>query len=241
MSTRKHTIARRPFTVEEDARLIDIMNKGDFINWEIVAQQMGDRSSRQCRERWVNYLSPGIRTDPWTDYEDRLLVQKINELGRCWSTIGQFFNGRSENDVKNRWYSHLKYISIERGGCIQLVSDPSLCPFPERKKRKRTKICPQQNALRVLEQQKQKEELKNAQMTNTSNSDSTKASEQNNNDSYVSIFNDDQNTTTANAQEEKPEIYDFWDPKFFDDYADANFERDLMQLDPSSFPFAMPY
>lgn len=151
---RRRSIARRPFTVEEDAKLMEIMNSNNFVNWETVAQKMGDRSSRQCRERWVNYLSPEIRTDPWSDIEDRLLIQKMNELGRCWSTIGQFFNGRSENDIKNRWYSHLRYRSIERNGVIQIVSDPSLTPFPERKKRKRTKICPKQNALRILEQQK---------------------------------------------------------------------------------------
>ncbi|OHT10239.1 hypothetical protein TRFO_20543 [Tritrichomonas foetus] len=262
-NNRKHTIARRPFTVEEDARLIEIMNSAEFINWEVVAQKMGGRSSRQCRERWVNYLSPGIRTDPWTEMEDRLLIQKMNELGRCWSTIGQFFNGRSENDVKNRWYSHLKYISIERAGRIQIVSDPSLCPFPERKKRRRTKVCPQQNALRILEQMKtstnnvddhivpqkvedvKPEVIVEPKIAQTipsfpTFSSTATSSYMPQNIAPAPTFAQQtvQLTFEDQPDEQKPEIFDFWDSSLLDDYADAKFEREFMQLASTSFPFA---
>ena len=150
----KRAIVRRPFTPEEDVRLMEIMRLFPFTNWESVAQQMGDRTSRQVRERWVNYLSPDIRNEPWTESEDQLLLEKINELGRCWSTIGRHFNGRSENDVKNRWYSHLRYRTIEDGYGQLHFADPSQTPFPSRKKRNRAKISPKQNALRMMEQQR---------------------------------------------------------------------------------------
>jgi hypothetical protein len=68
----------------------------------------------QCRERWSNYLSPNIRSDPWTEAEDRLVVEKMNEDHFSWSLIAPFFNGRSDNDIKNRWYSHLKYETIQQ-------------------------------------------------------------------------------------------------------------------------------
>ncbi|OHS96869.1 hypothetical protein TRFO_09786 [Tritrichomonas foetus] len=158
------TTTRKPFTVEEDALLMDVVNKvreeikdskeGKEISWEVVSNRMGVRSARQCRERYLNYLSPDIRTDPWTDSEDRLLIQKMNDLGRCWSTICQFFNGRSESDVKNRWYSHLRYKSFERGGNVKMISDPSKCPFPLRKKRNRARIPPQQKAQKLLEEKR---------------------------------------------------------------------------------------
>ena len=132
---------------------MEIMRTNPFTNWDRVAQQMGDRTARQVRERWVNYLSPTIRSDPWTDSEDQLLLDKINELGRAWSSIGHFFNGRSENDVKNRWYSHLRYRTItDSYEKLMLVTDPAQCPFPDRKKRNRAKISPKQNALRMMEQ-----------------------------------------------------------------------------------------
>lgn len=208
---KKQAVPRRPFTVEDDAKLIEMMNNSHFVNWDIIAQKMGNRSSRQCRERWVNYLSPGIRTDPWTEAEDQLLISKMNELGRCWSTIGRFFNGRSENDIKNRWYSHLRYRSIEHCGKIQIVTDPSLSPFPERKKRKRAKVSPQQNALYLLEQQKQKKEMEEIQ-----------------NDPFL------QDQASNNS---KPLIFDFWDTKLFEDNADIKFEQEYLPIPQLTFPF----
>jgi hypothetical protein len=117
---------------------------------------MESRSARQCRERWVNYLAPTIRSDPWTEDENRLLIDKMNELGHCWATIGHFFNGRSENDVKNRWYSHLKFRSTFDPVSRQWTLAPGETSplFPDRKKRRRIKALPQQNAIRILEQQK---------------------------------------------------------------------------------------
>lgn len=154
-SQRKHSTVRRPFTIEEDALLMDIMSHQDFLSWDHVSNQIPGRTTRQCRERWVNYLSPNIRNDPWTEAEDQLLLDKINELGRCWSNIGRFFDGRSENDVKNRWYSHLKYkVKEDENGKCQFITDPSESPYPERKKRNRTKVCPQKNAMRMLEQRR---------------------------------------------------------------------------------------
>jgi hypothetical protein len=98
----------------------------------------------------VNYLSPEVRSDPWTDGEDRVLLHKINELGFCWSSIAHCFNGRSDNDIKNRWYSHLKYETRQEGGkFVFAAASDSL--YPERKRRNRAKIYPKQNALRFLE------------------------------------------------------------------------------------------
>jgi hypothetical protein len=148
---------RRPFTVEEDARLLEIMGRTPVVNWDAIAQQVGGRSARQCRERWVNYLNPKIRNEPWTEEQDRLLIEKINELGHCWASISHHFNGRSESDVKNRWYSHLRYRSATDpdSGRLSLVVGQRLGPASlERKKRARSKTSPQESALRMLERQR---------------------------------------------------------------------------------------
>jgi hypothetical protein len=135
---------------------MSLMGREAEVDWEAVANRMEGRSARQCRERWVNYFAPTIRNDPWTEDENRLLVDKINKLGHCWAKIGYFFNGRSENDVKNRWYSHLKFGSTfdpVSGECTLATGET--CPmFPGRKKCRRVKALPQQNAMRILEQQK---------------------------------------------------------------------------------------
>jgi hypothetical protein len=38
-----------------------------------------------------------------------LLVERVKQSGHKWALICQHFQGRSENDVKNRWHSHIKH------------------------------------------------------------------------------------------------------------------------------------
>jgi hypothetical protein len=99
---------RRLFAPEEDALLFQIMTEQQFSSWVGVACQIPGRSPRQCRDRWSNYLSPANKNGPWTQAEDALLVAKFAEFGPRWATIAKFFDGRSENNVKNRWYTHVK-------------------------------------------------------------------------------------------------------------------------------------
>jgi hypothetical protein len=156
-AARKKVVVRRPFTAHEDATLMRLLINSEVeVDWEAVAKRMDGRSARQCRERWLNYLSPTIRTDPLTDFEDRILVAKINEMGHSWANIGHFFNGRSENDVKNRWYSDLMYRCFFDPVIQKLVLLPGVCNFmfPDRKKRKRVRPLSQQNAIRIIEEEK---------------------------------------------------------------------------------------
>jgi hypothetical protein len=111
-ASRSGPFSRRPFTIEEDAKLVDLVELLDSSRgWDAISARMPGRSPRQCRERWVGYLSPAIRVEPWTEAEDELLLSEISKFGHRWTTIAEHFNGRSGNDVKNRWYSHLKDIT----------------------------------------------------------------------------------------------------------------------------------
>ena len=154
----KHS-TRRPFTVSEDVRLLDIIAKSTEFNWTKISRQLGYRTARQCRDRWLNYLNPNIRDDPWTDEEDHVLLDKVNELGYSWSIIRQYFSGRSENDVKNRWYSHLKYRIVQKEGKFQFITNPLDNKYPDRKKRQRVKTSPHLYARAILEQKNKKMSL----------------------------------------------------------------------------------
>jgi hypothetical protein len=101
-------VQRRFFTADEDALLCRVVREARFTTWIDIASQLPGRSGRQCRDRWANYLCPGNKNDAWTAAEDDLLMQKFNEMGSRWSVISKFFDGRSENNVKNRWYTHLR-------------------------------------------------------------------------------------------------------------------------------------
>ena len=108
---------RKIFTEEEDNILRRIMTTEAFVTWELVAKRLYGRTARQCRDRWLNYLAPNVRRTPWTPEEDKLLLEKINDLGTHWSSISKYFDGRSDNHIKNRWYSYLKnHVKVDEKG-----------------------------------------------------------------------------------------------------------------------------
>lgn len=91
------------FTLEEDEKLTEIIERIGTKSWRLISLEMKNRTPRQCRERWINYISPQLRNDPWTEEEDRLLDEKYLEFGSRWHKISEFFNNRSGNAIRNRF------------------------------------------------------------------------------------------------------------------------------------------
>jgi hypothetical protein len=135
-------VPRRPFVVEEEALLISLVEGETFEGWDAVSQHFQGRTARQCRERWVNYLSPDLRTQAWTDREDETLATLVRYHGHRWSTISGLLSGRSENDVKNRWHWHISRYASE---------DYESVRFKE-KRRRHPRVAARENALRLLEE-----------------------------------------------------------------------------------------
>jgi len=96
---------RKKFTPQEDERLRRVVAQLGRSNWKTVALYFQGRDARQCRERWTHYLSPDLVTGDWTEADDELLCAKVAELGTKWSEIAQFFRGRTDIGVKNRYIS----------------------------------------------------------------------------------------------------------------------------------------
>ena len=91
------------FTAEDDKKLRDLVEQYGTSDWNLISQKMGTRNSRQCRERWENYLSSSVNRSPFTPEEDLLLLQKYQELGAKWVNISKSFNNRTDISVKSRW------------------------------------------------------------------------------------------------------------------------------------------
>lgn len=100
---------RRPFTKEEDIRLIKLEKMYRDVNedkkWEIIAGLMTNRTPRKCRERFKFYLNLNIMGTGWTKKEDILLLTKVNRIGKRWTNVSCFFPNRTPKQLKNRYNS----------------------------------------------------------------------------------------------------------------------------------------
>ncbi|CAD8096872.1 unnamed protein product [Paramecium sonneborni] len=132
----KVVLQQQPFRPEEDKKLYEIIMHYQSIDqgqkWSQISQELNQnssvyRSSKQCRERWLNHLNPKISKEPWTDEEDIKLLQTVKEIGRRWAEISKIMEGRrSENNLKNRFNSLIKrekdlpYLQTQNGSITNL-------------------------------------------------------------------------------------------------------------------------
>ncbi|CAK89546.1 unnamed protein product (macronuclear) [Paramecium tetraurelia] len=143
----KIALQSQPFQPEEDKILYEIILKYQSVDmgqkWSQIAQELNQhsiiyRSSKQCRERWLNHLNPKISKQPWNDEEDIWLLNLVKEQGRKWAEISKIMDGkRSENNLKNRFNSLIKrekdlpVIQTQSGSATNLDDLLSGCTGPE--------------------------------------------------------------------------------------------------------------
>ncbi|CAD5327411.1 unnamed protein product [Arabidopsis thaliana] len=97
------------WTKEEDQRLVDyIRNHGEGC-WRSLPKSAGLlRCGKSCRLRWINYLRPDLKRGNFTDDEDQIIIKLHSLLGNKWSLIAGRLPGRTDNEIKNYWNTHIK-------------------------------------------------------------------------------------------------------------------------------------
>ncbi|XP_071694867.1 transcription factor MYB90-like [Rutidosis leptorrhynchoides] len=97
------------WTAEEDTLLRSCVEKYGEGKWHLVPLKAGlNRCRKSCRLRWLNYLRPNIKRGDFGEDEVDLILRLHKLLGNRWSLIARRIPGRTANDVKNYWNTHIR-------------------------------------------------------------------------------------------------------------------------------------
>ena len=101
------------WTLQEDRLLEEWVKNVGPRKWKQCAKNIYGRSGKQCREHWSNCLNPKVIRGEWTYEEDYLIMQFYEKYNGSWKKMIGLFKGRTENSIKNRFYSQLRKIAMK--------------------------------------------------------------------------------------------------------------------------------
>eukprot|EP00752_Nemacystus_decipiens_P008352 g7466.t1 len=84
--------------------------------WDEEAQATASGSmGKQILQRYLTHLYPKASREVWSHDEEEVLWRAQKEYGNAWGYISSLLPGRSENAVKNHWYTQMRMFIGQRG------------------------------------------------------------------------------------------------------------------------------
>ncbi|KAI9918371.1 hypothetical protein PsorP6_011743 [Peronosclerospora sorghi] len=80
-------LSKRQWSSEEDEALEVAVQTMGANDWPVIARLLPGRCGKQCRERWVNHLSPDVNKEAWTEQEDLVIFNTRDRIGNRWADI----------------------------------------------------------------------------------------------------------------------------------------------------------
>ncbi|KAH1048597.1 hypothetical protein J1N35_039381 [Gossypium stocksii] len=112
----KNGLKKGPWTPEEDQKLVDYIQTHGYGNWRTLPKNAGlQRCGKSCRLRWTNYLRPDIKRGRFSFEEEEAIIQLHSVLGNKWSAIAARLPGRTDNEIKNYWNTHIRKRLLRMG------------------------------------------------------------------------------------------------------------------------------
>ncbi|XP_062233143.1 MYB-like transcription factor ODO1 [Phragmites australis] len=159
-------VKKGPWTAEEDQKLVGFLVSHGHCCWRVVPKLAGLlRCGKSCRLRWTNYLRPDLKRGLLSDEEEKLVIDLHAQLGNRWSKIAARLPGRTDNEIKNHWNTHIRKKLLRMGidpATHLPLQEPPAPPVQEQEQQEAPQLQEQQqqqNDGEVLQEDAEEEDL----------------------------------------------------------------------------------